>query len=94
MGMLRGVGTGYILSDDGDGDTAGESDFTVIRIIGLERCSVGQEGRRKENPGLVSMDDGNTNTEYRSHILFTSGSSGKPKAVQIPGRAILHLVTD
>lgn len=88
MDMLKDIGAGHILSDDTN--ASGTAEFTVIPITahGPDYCSTEQD--RDQVPSSFRDDD----TEYRSHILFTSGSSGKPKAVQIPERAILHLVTD
>lgn len=87
--MLDDIGCKTILSDGKNiiDDNAG---FTVIPVTGHEY-----------SPQINGNDQGqmySSSTEgihdYRSHILFTSGSSGKPKAVQIPERAILHLVTN
>lgn len=32
--------------------------------------------------------------DYQSHIFFTSGTTGKPKAVQVPGQGILGMARD
>ncbi|KAF5855481.1 hypothetical protein ETB97_009116 [Aspergillus alliaceus] len=55
----------------------------------------------EENPSGKAKMDANQNVSiiagcdenHRSHILHTSGTTGKPKGVQIPSKAILHLAT-
>src|SRR5699024_6646592 len=42
------------------------------------------------NNGINGHDPGRRENE-RSHILFTSGSTGQPKPVQITGGGIIHL---
>ncbi|RAL08479.1 non-ribosomal peptide synthetase [Aspergillus homomorphus CBS 101889] len=102
--ILKDVGTKYILSDMED--AFNENEFIKLPISSnLEDChgydvpgTIGADG--------VDGDDGDNavngnkysttgcqNQEYRSHILYTSGTTGKPKPVQVMERSILHLVT-
>ncbi|KAF5860739.1 hypothetical protein ETB97_001180 [Aspergillus alliaceus] len=85
--MLADIGAKYILSDEKD--AAQDTDYTVIPISGQGSGDISCEPRDNQVDGSTH-DPGH---QYRSHILFTSGSSGKPKAVQIPETAIIHLVT-
>ncbi|KAB8261930.1 hypothetical protein BDV32DRAFT_157691 [Aspergillus pseudonomiae] len=85
--MLADIGAKYILSDKED--IANNIEHTVIPITSQSPHVTSD--MRKDSQGNGSVHD--PDHEYRSHILFTSGSSGRPKAVQIPERAIIHLVT-
>ncbi|GMG42163.1 unnamed protein product [Aspergillus oryzae var. brunneus] len=85
--MLTDIGAKYILSDKED--VADGIEHIVIPITG--QSPHGASEAQKDNQVNGSVHD--PDHEYRSHILFTSGSSGRPKAVQIPERAIIHLVT-
>ncbi|KAF7597086.1 hypothetical protein BBP40_010560 [Aspergillus hancockii] len=85
--MLNDIGARYILSDKKD--IADDTEYTVIPVT--DQSSNRTPGKQKDDQ-VNGIPDGQDD-EYRSHILFTSGSSGKPKAVQIPERAIIHLVT-
>ncbi|KAE8147859.1 hypothetical protein BDV25DRAFT_168822 [Aspergillus avenaceus] len=82
--MLNDIGVKYILTDRKD--TVDETEFTFI--------SISNNLSTDPPDDHVKEDSGDESHEYRSHVLFTSGSSGKPKAVQIPERAILHLTTN
>ncbi|KAE8418193.1 hypothetical protein BDV36DRAFT_164859 [Aspergillus pseudocaelatus] len=85
--MLTDIGAKYILSDKED--IADDIEHTVIPITGRSPSDTSDTQKDSQVNGSVHDPD----HEYRSHILFTSGSSGNPKAVQIPERAIIHLVT-
>ncbi|KAB8073360.1 hypothetical protein BDV29DRAFT_157648 [Aspergillus leporis] len=85
--VLNDIGARYILSDKKD--IADDTEYTLIPIT--DQSSDGFPNTEKDGKLNGSSDD--PDHEYRSHILFTSGSSGNPKAVQIPERAIIHLVT-
>ncbi len=56
-----------------------------IRAVVLDSESIEISGRSDQNPGL-SCD-----AASRAYVLFTSGSSGEPKAVAAPHRAIVRL---
>lgn len=47
---------------------------------------INPQNTQKRNDGISS--------NHRTHILFTSGTTGKPKAVQIEAKGILRLVVD
>ncbi|RAL00127.1 non-ribosomal peptide synthetase [Aspergillus ibericus CBS 121593] len=85
--LLKDIGGRYILSNQSPdiGD-----DMTIIPISGEHNPkSIPKE---KSNGVNGTQVDGSKETQgYRSHILYTSGSSGKPKAVQITETSILHM---
>ncbi|KAE8373149.1 hypothetical protein BDV26DRAFT_301315 [Aspergillus bertholletiae] len=86
--MLTDIGARYILSDSKD--IANDIAHTaIIPITGQDYRDTSYVRKDSQMDGLVHDPD----HEYRSHILFTSGTSGRPKAVQIPERAIIHLAT-
>ncbi|KAE8353141.1 hypothetical protein BDV28DRAFT_165139 [Aspergillus coremiiformis] len=87
INMLTDIGVKYVLSDMTG--IAEDTECTVIRITG--QGPGGIFNRQKDDQVNCATHD--LDHKYRSHILFTSGSSGKPKAVQISERAIIHLVT-
>lgn len=76
LNMLQDVGAQYILTNQNAPDS---EDVTRIPISGHEA----------ENKVERSTSQGKG--EFRTHILYTSGSSGKPKAVQITEKSLLHL---
>ncbi|PYH89203.1 NRPS-like enzyme [Aspergillus ellipticus CBS 707.79] len=86
MNLLRNIGARYILSDQ----TPDVDDDVIIIPISEEYFPRDALKRTQTNdpPQHVPCRDP---SEYRSHILYTSGSSGKPKAVQIAEISILHL---
>jgi non-ribosomal peptide synthetase component F len=87
--MLNDIGAKYVLSDRNN--ITDGTEFTLIPISG--HSSPEYESGAQEDGQVNRVSQHDEPHEYRSHILFTSGSSGKPKAVQIPERAVLHLVT-
>ncbi|GIC90967.1 non-ribosomal peptide synthetase [Aspergillus udagawae] len=88
--MLNDIGAKYVLSDRNN--ITDGTEFTLIPISG--HSSPEYESDAQEDGQVNGVSQHDEPHEYRSHILFTSGSSGKPKAVQIPERAVLHLVTN
>ncbi|GFF64870.1 linear gramicidin synthase subunit D [Aspergillus lentulus] len=88
--MLNDIRAKYVLSDRKN--VTDGTKFTLIPISGHDSPDYKSD---TQEDGLVNgVSQNKESHEYRSHILFTSGSSGKPKAVQIPERAVLHLVTN
>ncbi|KAK1149335.1 putative NRPS-like protein biosynthetic cluster [Aspergillus melleus] len=77
LDMLQDIDARYILTDQNAPDN---EDITIIPISG--------HSSEETVACPPSRDRGG---EFRSHILYTSGSSGKPKAVQIAERSLLHL---
>ncbi|KAL3260281.1 hypothetical protein ABHI18_004724 [Aspergillus niger] len=88
MNLLRDVGTQYILSNHRPDIDNG---MVIIPIRGEYHPLT--KPVRPETASVKRVQlKGLPNCDYRSHILYTSGSSGKPKAVQIPESGILHLM--
>jgi acyl-coenzyme A synthetase/AMP-(fatty) acid ligase len=88
--MLNDIRAKYVLSDRNN--ITDDTEFTLIPISG--NSSPEYESDAQEDGQVNGVSQHDELHEYRSHILFTSGSSGKPKAVQIPERTVLHLVTN
>ncbi|PYI09356.1 NRPS-like enzyme [Aspergillus sclerotiicarbonarius CBS 121057] len=89
MGLLKDVGVRYILSNQalnlGD-------DVTILPISAEYKPKTRPKEAKTNGVNGVQVNGSNNETRgYRSHILYTSGSSGKPKAVQIAETSILHL---
>ncbi|GCB24138.1 linear gramicidin synthase subunit D [Aspergillus awamori] len=88
MNLLSDVGTQYILSNHRPDIDNG---MVIIPIRGEYHPLT--KPVRPETASVKRVQlKGLPNCDYRSHILYTSGSSGKPKAVQIPESGILHLM--
>ncbi|OJI89121.1 hypothetical protein ASPTUDRAFT_919136 [Aspergillus tubingensis CBS 134.48] len=88
MNLLKDVGTQYILSNH---TLDIDNDMVIIPISGEYHPFT--KAVRPETASVKRVQlKGLPNCDYRSHILYTSGSSGKPKAVQIPESGILHLM--
>ncbi|GKZ65954.1 putative NRPS-like protein biosynthetic cluster [Aspergillus niger] len=88
MNLLGDVGTQYILSNHRPDIDNG---MVIIPIRGEYHPLT--KPVRPETASVKRVQlKGLPNCDYRSHILYTSGSSGKPKAVQIPESGILHLM--
>ncbi|KAI9043321.1 non-ribosomal peptide synthetase [Aspergillus affinis] len=79
LDMLQDTGAEYILTDQRTPDS---KHITTIPISGHE----------VEHSEVCSSSG--DRGEFRSHILYTSGSSGKPKAVQIAESSLLHLAVN
>lgn len=83
--MLSDLGVRFVLTTTDL--SARVSQFEVLSIDSLlESDQKGDmEGEIKVRSGMPE--------DHRSHLLHTSGSSGKPKAVQISSAALIHLAT-
>ncbi|OOF92065.1 hypothetical protein ASPCADRAFT_175691 [Aspergillus carbonarius ITEM 5010] len=89
MGLLKDVGARYILSNQSP-DL--EGDMVIIPITGEYVPKAMPKKAQTNGVNGTQVDGSNKETRgYRSHILYTSGSSGKPKAVQIAETSILHI---
>ncbi|GES64786.1 NRPS-like enzyme [Aspergillus terreus] len=89
--LLTEVGSRYVLSNKDCFD----------EVLGVEVIPITRKRLERGYPIKVSsqsngIGQGHQDKKrgYRSHILYTSGSSGKPKAVQIPEIGILNLASD
>ncbi|KAE8395212.1 hypothetical protein BDV23DRAFT_194855 [Aspergillus alliaceus] len=86
-GLLEEVRVQYVLSNNESiGD---ELRLGIIPITGHHTDG----GGARPHDQTDELDGGHNEVDsgYCSHILYTSGSSGKPKAVKIPESSILHL---
>ncbi|WP_309475491.1 non-ribosomal peptide synthetase [Pseudomonas putida] len=63
---------------------ASEAPIGQVVRVELDRCELGD--CPTHSPGLV------VDTESAAYIMYTSGSTGSPKGVQVPHRAIVRLV--
>ncbi|GKZ27673.1 putative NRPS-like protein biosynthetic cluster [Aspergillus brasiliensis] len=88
MSQLRDIGAKYILSNHAPSI---DDDMVIIPISGEYHPNAVPIRAKSDSVKRVQLN-GMPRCEYRSHILYTSGSSGKPKAVQIPESGILHLI--
>ncbi|KAB8073623.1 NRPS-like enzyme [Aspergillus leporis] len=83
--MLHDINSRYVITSKAL--THRVSEFEVILV---EDANEGDTPSAKNSTSSVLAG---CSERHRSHILFTSGSAGKPKAVQILASSILHLVT-
>ncbi|PWY67968.1 acetyl-CoA synthetase-like protein [Aspergillus sclerotioniger CBS 115572] len=89
MSLLKDVGVRYIMSNQSP-DL--EDDVVIIPISGeYDPKNIPSKSKTNGVNGAQVNGSNNQTRGYRSHILYTSGSSGKPKAVQIAETSILHI---
>lgn len=89
--LLTEVGSQYVLSNKDCFD-----EVLGVEVIPITRKPLESGYPAKASSQSNGIDQGHQGKKcgYRSHILYTSGSSGKPKAVQIPEIGILNLASD
>lgn len=62
------------------------------RLSSYDRVSVDQKVPTATEPGKIDDIPVTTTLDHRTHLLYTSGTTGEPKTVQILARGLLHLL--
>jgi amino acid adenylation domain-containing protein/thioester reductase-like protein len=86
--MFRDVGVKYVV-------VAEQSDRVLEGMSYIVIPGIRKRGVRCQPSGNVDIkfSESVLDTQHRTHILFTSGSAGKPKPVQISAHNITHLAS-
>lgn len=83
--MLSDLGARFVLTT-----TDLSARVSLFEVLAIEPLL--KSDRKAEIDGDISVRSGMPE-DHRSHLLHTSGSSGKPKAVQVCSAALIHLAT-
>ncbi len=85
--LLRATASPVVITDAAHAERVPAGAWTVLRLDGPETYAAPEERSAERPAAAVGPDD-------RAYVMFTSGSTGEPKGVEVPHRAIVRLVCD